>query len=48
MERELEALIVHGLAHLAGHDHEEEGEAAAMREVEGAILRELRLSGGSQ
>ena len=48
MERELEALIVHGLVHLAGHDHEEEGEAAAMREVEGAILRELRLSGGSR
>ena len=48
MERELEALIVHGLAHLAGHDHEEEGEAAAMRDVEGTILRELRLSGGSR
>ena len=48
MERELEALIVHGLAHLAGHDHEEEGEAAAMRGVEGTVLRELRLSGGSR
>ena len=47
VERELASLVAHGLAHLAGHDHEEEGEAAAMREVEGAILREMRLSGGS-
>ncbi len=47
MERELEALIVHGLVHLAGHDHEEAGEAAAMRAVEEAILSELR-SGGSR
>ena len=47
VERELAALIVHGLVHLAGHDHEEEEEAAAMREVEGAILDALRLDGGA-
>lgn len=46
VERELEALIVHGLVHLAGHDHEEEVEAEAMREVEGTVLRELRSSTG--
>ena len=45
VERELEALIVHGLVHLAGHDHEDEIEAAAMREVEETILSELRSHG---
>ena len=48
MERELEALIVHGLVHLAGHDHEEEVEAAAMREIEETILSQLRSHGGIQ
>jgi probable rRNA maturation factor len=34
-------LVVHGMLHLQGYDHEHEREAAAMEAVEGFILRRL-------
>ncbi len=34
-------LVVHGMLHLQGYDHEAEVEAAAMEAVEGFILRRL-------
>ena len=34
-------LLVHGLLHLQGHDHEREEEAVAMQAVESFILRRL-------
>lgn len=34
-------LVVHGLLHLQGHDHETETEAAAMEAVESFIMRRL-------
>jgi len=34
-------LVVHGVLHLLGHDHEEEGEAAAMEGLETDILATL-------
>lgn len=39
LEQELRVLLVHGLLHLLGHDHEEdEDEAAAMRAAEASLL----------
>jgi probable rRNA maturation factor len=35
---ELRVLLAHGLAHLLGHDHHDPDEAAAMRELERALL----------
>lgn len=35
---ELRVLLAHGLAHLLGHDHHDPEEAAAMRDVEAALL----------
>lgn len=34
-------MVVHGLLHLQGYDHAQEGEATAMEAVEGFILRRL-------
>lgn len=34
LHTELRVLLVHGIAHLLGHDHHDDDEAAAMREVE--------------
>ena len=34
-------LVVHGLLHLQGHDHEEQSQAARMERCERAILRSL-------
>jgi probable rRNA maturation factor len=34
-------LVVHGMLHLQGYDHEDEGEATAMEAVESFILRRL-------
>ena len=36
---ELRVLLVHGVAHLLGHDHHGDAEAAAMRQVERRLLR---------
>lgn len=42
LEVELRVLLVHGLLHLLGHDHEgEEAEAAAMRKAEAELLAVL-------
>ena len=37
-------LIVHGALHLLGHDHEDEGQAAAMEQLEIDILKGLGIS----
>lgn len=37
----LRHLVVHGVLHLLGHDHADDGEAAAMEAAEVAILAEL-------
>ena len=34
-------LVVHGMLHLQGYDHEDEGEAAAMEAVESHIVKKL-------
>lgn len=36
-------LVVHGLLHLLGHDHEEDAEAEGMEDLERAILAELGI-----
>ena len=36
-------LLVHGLLHLLGHDHEEEAQAEAMEQLERAILARLAI-----
>lgn len=38
---ELLRLLIHGVLHLLGHDHEEPGEARAMRAEERRLLREV-------
>lgn len=38
LEEELRVLLVHGLCHLLGFDHENEQDAAEMREREGEML----------
>jgi len=40
----LSHLIVHGLLHLAGHDHEEDGQAEEMEALETRILDALGIS----
>lgn len=44
LQRELGFLTVHGVLHLLGCDHEEEGERARMRELEELVLSDLRLT----
>ncbi|MCR4441373.1 MAG: rRNA maturation RNase YbeY [Peptococcaceae bacterium] len=44
LEREIGYLTVHGLLHLLGFDHQDEGQAARMREWEEKILQTLKLS----
>lgn len=41
MEAHLTHLIVHGVLHLAGHDHEEADEAEHMENLERGVLAEL-------
>jgi probable rRNA maturation factor len=41
-EQELDRLLIHGVLHLLGHDHEESAEAKAMRAEERRIGRSLR------
>jgi probable rRNA maturation factor len=42
-DHHLTHLIVHGLLHLLGHDHEEEDEAAIMEGLERAALARLAI-----
>jgi probable rRNA maturation factor len=42
-ERELALLIIHGILHLLGYDHEEPGEEAKMREKEKELLEQCLL-----
>ena len=37
-------LIIHGVLHLLGHDHDDENEAAAMEQLEIGILKGLGIS----
>ncbi len=41
LEDEVLRLLVHGVLHLLGHDHEEDEEARAMRAEERRLLREV-------
>ena len=43
-ERELHYLIVHGLCHLLGYDHEEEADKREMREKEERILSKMGIT----
>ena len=45
-ERELHYLIVHGVMHCLGYDHEEESEKAEMRTQEELILTKLGIQRG--
>jgi probable rRNA maturation factor len=41
---EATVLIVHGLAHLLGHDHSDRGEGRRMHRLEQRVLRALRVA----
>ena len=43
MERELTVLLIHGLLHLIGYDHEEDKDYKIMREKESKILKIFAL-----
>jgi len=43
MERELTVLLIHGLLHLTGYDHEEDADYKIMREKEDEILKIFAL-----
>lgn len=45
VERELALLIIHGVLHVLGYDHEEPGEQVRMRGKESHILHEWSVSG---
>jgi probable rRNA maturation factor len=42
-ERELVYLFVHGLLHLLGYDHDEDGRRAGMRGAEESVMRKVNL-----
>lgn len=42
--RELAFLLVHGMLHLLGYDHEDEAEERQMNEKQEAILKEMNLN----
>lgn len=44
LEREISFLVVHGVLHLLGHDHEASDERERMRRHEEAILAELGIT----
>lgn len=41
LEQELALLLIHGVLHLCGHDHETKKEAAKMLSLQGIILRQF-------
>ncbi len=43
-EREINYLLCHGLLHLLGYDHEQEGDKRVMREREEAVMARMNLS----
>lgn len=43
LERELGYLVVHGMLHLLGYDHENEEETQAMRTLEERIMQAVKL-----
>jgi len=43
VKRELSFLIVHGILHLLGYDHQTPGERAEMRQKEERVLSELNI-----
>lgn len=42
LDRRIERLLVHGMCHLLGHDHEEYSDYRQMLHLEGAMLARLR------
>jgi len=48
VERELTILLIHGILHLLGYDHEKQTDARAMRNREKAILKEIPANLGVQ
>ena len=42
LDREVVRLLIHGVLHLVGHDHEEPGQASAMRAEERRVWSRLR------
>jgi probable rRNA maturation factor len=43
LEHHISHLVIHGLLHLMGHDHEDEDEAEAMEALERATLARLAI-----
>ena len=43
LQRELERLMIHGLLHVLGHDHEEPGERAAMEAEERRLAEAIAM-----
>lgn len=46
LKDELQLLVVHGVLHLMGYDHVEEGEKANMQKMQDAILKQLGSTPG--
>lgn len=44
IERELNYLVLHGLLHLLGYDHQTDSDKAAMREIEERVMKRLNLT----
>jgi probable rRNA maturation factor len=43
LDEELQLLVVHGILHLLGYDHVEDGEKEVMQETQSAILHQLGI-----
>jgi probable rRNA maturation factor len=48
LELEINLLVVHGLLHLLGYDHDDEADKALMWARQDKILRSLQVRGGNQ